>query len=239
MIQIAIIDDDKQELQTINQCIKNFEDFKNTISVKMFHSANEFLYDHENIQNVDIVFSDIEMDDINGIELGTILREKYPHIYLIFLTSHAEYAVTSYLIDAYQYILKQHMETRIPTILKQLIHKITTDKENVKIIKTSSTSIKLIHGDIIYIQKIKGSKYVEYITVNGTYKERTTLEHLLKDFNSSDFIMAERSYIVNINHIVRMKNNIIYLSNGEQLVVGRGRSNEVRQAINRCWGNLS
>ena len=135
MIQIAIIDDDLRELQIIRQCIENIKDIRNTISIKTFNSPDIFLDEIEVSAHFDIVFSDIEMDIINGIELGTILRQKYPQVYLIFLTSYTEYAASSYLIDAYQYILKQHMETRIPTILSQLIHKIISNKTNVKIIK--------------------------------------------------------------------------------------------------------
>ena len=69
----------------------------------------------------DLFFVDIELGDgITGLEFGRILRKKYPNRGLVFLTSHKEFAMESYEIEADQYILKEQMDKRLPGILAKV-----------------------------------------------------------------------------------------------------------------------
>ena len=61
-------------------------------------------------QEVDIVITDIRMPDMSGLELGRRIQEESSGIYLVFLTAYLEYAAESYILEAYQYILKDDME---------------------------------------------------------------------------------------------------------------------------------
>lgn len=178
------------------------------------------------------------MNGMDGIELGAVIRERFPHIFLIFLTSFSHYAVDSYTVDAYQYILKQQMGERIPPVMRKLILKIQKERKKFRIIETANGGNKVFYQDIIYIKKVKGSKYVEYMTLNVIFRERIAIEQLMLEMNSKEFILAERGYIVNIGHIVQVKGNVIDMINGEQIVVSRGRLADVRMKINEQWGEL-
>lgn len=232
MIKIAVVDDEKILLERVKTCIENISEIAEKVETDIFHRAELFLEQMEHGNRYDIVFSDIQMPGMDGIQFGTIIREKYPQIYLIFLTSYSSYAVDSYLIDAYQYILKQQMEERIPPVLLRLTEKIEKEQKKYRVVSTMNDIKKIYHNEIIYIKKIKGSKYVEYVMLNDTYRERISLDQLLRELNDRTFLMIERGYIVNMRYVVRVHGTTIYLQNNEQVVVSRARFMEVRERMN-------
>lgn len=234
MIKIGIVDDEMPILEKVRKCIENIPE-KRKIEVETFHGAEEFLRRIEQKERYDILFSDIEMQEIDGISFGKIIREKYHGIYLIFLTSYSEYAVDSYRIDAYQYILKQQMEERIPAVLMRLIVRIEKERECFRWIGTLNDRQKIYYRDIIYIRKVKGSKYVEYVTTEGIYRERIPLEQLIRNMEADEFLMVDRGYVVNIKYITGVKGNAIYLKNNERVTVSRARLMAVKEKISRNW----
>lgn len=238
MIKVAVVDDDEMVLEQARSCVESINDLPEDVEILTFCGAEEFLSKIGSEDTCDVLFTDIQMNGIDGIELGAVIQERFPHIYLIFLTSFTEYAVDSYTVDAYQYILKQQMGERIPPVMRKLILKIQKERKKFRIIETINDGNKIFYQDIIYIRKVKASKYVEYVTLNGIFRERIGLEQLMQEMNSKEFVLAERGYVVNIGHIVRVKGNIIYLKNGDQITISRGRLSEVKMKINEQWGEI-
>ena len=130
MIKIAIVDDEERILEAVKTCIENIPEMAGKAETDTFQGAELFLKQVKQGNSYDVVFSDIQMKGMDGIEFGTILRERYPRIYLIFLTSYSSYAADSYLIDAYQYILKVQMEERIPAVLLRLTKRLRESEKN-------------------------------------------------------------------------------------------------------------
>lgn len=235
MIKIAVIDDEENMLDIIQQCVKDSVDLKDTIKIYTYTDAETFLEQIDRGFKFQVLLTDIELKGLSGVELGKYVRKNYPKLSLIFLTSHAEFAAESYAIEAYQYILKQDMDDRLPVILNQLIEKIIRESKMYTYVGTSINKQKLYYNDIIYICKDKGGKYVRYIATNGVYRERTTLNKVLEELQSKEFILVERGYIVNMKHIISMKGNTIYLENKEQVMISRGRYTKVKEQINLYW----
>ena len=121
-IKIAIIDDEPEFIEIIEKYInKIIQDRKNqdSISLEKFISAEDFLKAMDHGEDYQIIFSDIEMEQMSGIQLGRKLTDEKKDIYLIFLTSHAEFAVESYLLNTYQYILKSDMKAKSSVLMLQ------------------------------------------------------------------------------------------------------------------------
>lgn len=235
MIRIAIVDDDREMLEIIKRKIEKTEDLQDDICVDTYVEVNNVLEYLETNERYDIIFSDIDMKKMNGIEFGEIVRNKYLDIYFVFLTAFMEYAVQSYTINAYQYILKSEMDNRLPIVLREIVRKIQLERQNYRILKINNDIRKIFYKDIIYIKKMKSAKYVQYFTINGEFRERVTLEKIMKDISDSNFVLIERGYLVNIRHIVRMNGNTIYLNNNEEVVISRARFQEVKKTISRQW----
>lgn len=235
MIKIAIIDDEEQMLQIIRNEILNVDKLADAIDVHTYRSAQGFLEKQEEVREFQIVFSDIEMEKVNGIEFGKVMMERFPETYLIFLTAYPDFAVQSYEVAAYQYILKSRMKDRLPQILRQVVEKIVNERQEYKLIGNGNQRGKIYLKDIVYIEKVKGTKYVLYHTISGEYKERNSLENIIHEIDKKDFIIIERGCVVNIQHIVQLKGNKIFLSNGIIMQIGRSRFEEVKQLIHDSW----
>lgn len=237
IINIALLDDDEQVLQMIDRLIREATSLRGEIEIDSYTESAEILDQIGKGKRYDILFCDIELGGMNGIELGKMVKEKQPGLYLVYLTSHSEFAAESYILEAYQYILKKDMENRLPAILNQLIRKVEQSGKKFIIIGVTADQHKLYYSDIICVKKDKGKKYVRYVTPEGEFRQRATLEETLKQLDSKEFILAERGCVVNMKHIIRIKGNTIYLSNNDQITIGRARIADVKKKINLYWSS--
>lgn len=234
MVKIAIVDDDPCMLLLIKEYMADAIDCP-YVEVETFECAEDFLHEMTSGKEFDILLTDICLPNMSGIDLGKKVREKQPEIRLVFLTSYSEYAAESYSINANQYILKNRMRERLWPILNRLIEERNAESSNCRsvFVIENNVSVKRIiyYSEIIFVSKIKASKYVEYITANGRYRERITLDNLKKELPEHEFIMVDRSYVVNIRHIIKMSERIIYLKGNHQVNVSRTYYANVKQQI--------
>ena len=172
------------------------------------------------------------------MELGRRVRRSCPEIYIVFITSFEEYAAESYRIEAYQYILKQDLDSRLPGILREVVGRICADEKEFRIVRNGTETVKIYYRDIIYLYKSKGAKYVNYVTEDGIYRERISLEAALKELDSRIFIPAGRGYVVNMRRILKIRQNVLYMEKGYEVQVSQAKLSEVKQQISRCWREI-
>lgn len=235
MINIAVIDDERDVLALIVGKIKSNVSGRNDIRVFSYNSAETFFDALKNKIRFQIVFSDIGMHGMNGLKLGQKLKSKWPNVYLIYLTSRTEFALESYQIEAYQYILKKDMNERLPDILQKVLSIVEKEMKTFLIVGTSADQKKINFEDILYIQKIKGTKYVEYITSDEALRDRKTMEQAMGEVAGLDFVLVERGHAVNMHHITRIRDNVITLSNGQEIIISRTRIAAVKEQVNSFW----
>ena len=237
MMKIALVDDDKYMLGIITNNIKQIPEIKDDVELCEFTSAEEILAKLKSGTTYDIIISDIEMGEMHGLEFGQIVRTEYPEIFLIFLTAYPHYAARSYTINAHQYILKDEMEKRFPEVLKEMLTQVRKKQQKFRNVIKGNEIKKIAYEDIFYIRKLKGTKYIQYTTADGEYQERISLEHILEEMDSDKFLMIERGFIVNAEHIHSVKGHTIFLDNGETPTISRGMYADVRAKLHTCWRN--
>lgn len=238
MIKIAVIDDEEQIRELILQNIKKaVHGQHDDIEIKAYASGEIFWEELQKGKTPDILFTDIQMQTLDGVELGKRVRKMCPDMYIVFITSYEEYAAESYRIEAYQYILKQDLEFRLPGVVSQLTEKLRKQEKEFCIIKDGTEKIKLLYKDILYLYKSKGAKYVNYVTTQGIVRERNSLENALKTLDNRQFLLVERGYAVNIKRISRLSGDTIYLEKGYEVQVSKARLTEVKREINLYWRN--
>ena len=123
MLEIAVCDDDIADLEcAVNMLHKIFTSQKIAYHIEKFMSANQML---ENISNVDIGILDISMEELNGIKLGRKLKEKFPDVKLVYITSYEEYCMQVINeVHAFSFLCKpleyDKLELQILELLNQL-----------------------------------------------------------------------------------------------------------------------
>lgn len=235
MVKVAIIDSEKERLELEYDCIGRAMYVKGEVEIFPFANGEEVVQEINQGMEFDVLISDIKLPGIDGLELGKFVRRKIPGCYLVYLTSLPEFAVDSYRLEAYQYILKREMEERLPPVMERLVEKIKKERNYFMMLGSGNKKQKVYFRDILYVQKDKERKYVTYMTKTGNFRERGMLKDAMEKLGGSMFLLADRSYIVNMKYIEKLSGNILYLEGGFKLAITRTRLRDVREKLNGYW----
>ncbi len=171
-----------------------------------FSNSTEGLAAIEEIKP-DLVFLDIEMPGLSGVEILRKIKDKVPMA--VFITSHPEFALDGFELSALDYVLKPLTAERFVLtakrieeywIMKQkaISYEILFEKESL-IIKEGHTQVKLPQEDIIYLEAMQD--YTKVVTEKKNYLTLTTLTGFLEKLSNNNFLRVHRSYAVAVNKI--------------------------------------
>ncbi len=234
MLKIAVLDDEQIFYESIKKKIYSFyEKLHLVVSVDCYSSGKALMYEVDDGKYYDIYLLDIDLPDMSGIDLGRILREKSPYCYIVFLTAYPQYAIEGYSAKAYQYILKDEWEKKLDVTLRNIQKEIQSRMEPSYRITVSTKLEKVPVKDIYYLYK--NGKNVVFQTRNGESTIRKTLSEVYEELPEKEFIYVDRSFIVNIEHVMKLKNKEIYMSNGEIISVSKPQLERVKKQINAYW----
>lgn len=232
----AIVDDSQEYRDTVQEVLRSVAGrCGKEIQCTQFSRAETLVYEmNDEGAYFDIYVLDIQMPGINGMDLGRGIREKYPDVCMIFVTSYSRFALESYEIDAYQYILKDKIAERLPRALEKFFRRTAEETEaDYYTISTANKLEKFRFKDIIRI--CKNGKYAEFVTKERTYRQRLSLNDVYKMLPEGDFVFIERGIIVNIFHISGMDVREITLSNHEVVTASRAYLKNVKEEVTRYW----
>ncbi|MEG0034890.1 MAG: LytTR family DNA-binding domain-containing protein [Bacilli bacterium] len=189
----------------------------NKYNVQYSIISNPILEEIVLTQESQVFFLDIEMPQINGLELGKILRKKYPDCIIIYISSHDSYVFDSFESKPYGFIQKEKYHSRTFETLARYFNDFLSEF----VFKFNNVEIKLRHRDIIYVRKFTNN--IEIVTSKKVFKYRTSLEFIENKLseNTNAFVRIHKSLIVNMEQIQKFDKNLIYLYNGEKLIVSR------------------
>lgn len=204
MITAIAIDDEPKAIEVIQHHISKIS---GVMLMEHFYNAKEALtYLKQN--PVDLIFLDINMPHLSGLEMLDELQRK-PQV--IFTTAYADYAVDSYNYNAVDYLLKPFDFERFQIAIDKVKKRLEEFKQQpFFFIKDGFKNIKIEFEDILFV---KGSgNYLDIFTNNKNYSPRMTFSELVEELPSAQFIRVHQSYIVNIAHILKIENNHVYVT---------------------------
>ncbi|MBC2845409.1 LytR/AlgR family response regulator transcription factor [Winogradskyella flava] len=167
---------------------------------------------------VDILFLDIQMPEITGVDFKKIIS---PEVKVIFTTAYSGYALESYDLNAVDYLLKPITFQRFLQALEKVQNKNskteTTKDEDYVFVKTEYRHQKLFFSDILYLKGL--SDYVVIQTKNGKVLTLQNMKEFEQDLPNNKFIRVHKSYIINLEHIEFIERNRIVM-HGEYIPIG-------------------
>lgn len=234
MIRIAICDDETVALHekvvrnSLKQCGIGYE-------ITLYSQSSNLIYDIiEDNQFYDLILLDIEMPEISGMEIPNQIRPFLPNVKIIFVTSHIEYAIDAYELSIFRYVPKNDLESRLSTAVVDAAKLIELEEGYEYTIKTMNRLQKIPFKNIYYIWR--SGKNACIVSSNGTSKVRKTLQQVFNELNAPEFIFIDRGYIVNIIHIMEISDGMAVLKNEKKLPISRSHLQDVKQQINKFWG---
>ena len=208
-LKIAIADDTESDLTQLKSAIDEAAEGMFEPEYLCFESGSGLLSSNE---WYDVVFLDICMDGINGIETAELLRKKRADIPIIFVTSSDEYVWNSFSVHPFDYLLKSYDSGRIHKLFSDLI-KIVGRKEPELDIKVARQDFSIPFSKIAYVTAQNHT--VNIATDDNIYRSAVTFSYVKEELcKDPRFLMCNRGIIVNMDRVLRFDSDTIEMPDG-------------------------
>lgn len=168
-----------------------------------------------------VIFLDIDMPEINGLNVAKILRKRYPDLFIIFVTAFIEYAPAGYCVDAFRYLLKPNLATELPGCLDAIWEKLFVSQDSIQVQRLD----QLVHvrlKDILYFEGTANRHVLLHTTQSQTPWEcMGKLSDYEEQLADKGFLRIQKSFLANMWHIVDIRNYYAQLDNGQTLKVSQ------------------
>lgn len=229
MINIAIVEDMKKWADDIKAETETFLAEK-SCQIDIYDCAETFLNIRKDYR---IVFMDIELKEMNGLEAAKQYKKQYPETLMILVTCHLEYSMEGYKVNAFRYLDKGNLKDNIREALEHAVLRLQR-YERVRFRIVNEDVLALECRDILYIETY--GRNVRIHTNGGDYISCEKISELAEQLESRGFFRCHKSYLVNfdwVDEIVRdefrREGRKLLMKNGEKVDIAYKKINETRK----------
>ena len=228
MLNIALCEDEAKTAEAMENFLRQYaEEFQESIHVSIFSNGVDFLENYT--PRFDIVFLDIMMPLMNGMEVAEKLRAMDKDTTLIFVTNMSQYAVKGYEVDALSFLVKPVSYRALVMTMHRAVKTVKMRQDNCIVVNTDENWRKLSSAEIRYIEVIGHNVYIhleqEVIRVKGQ-----SLSSLEAHLRPSGFLRCNVGYLVNARYITLITGTSVFLGETE-LKISRSRKKEFLKAV--------
>ncbi len=241
MIYLAICDDEKYFREQVEELVTRYinnQELNSKVQIDLFSSGKELCEKKSELKKYDIIFLDISMGELNGLETAYKIREHRSDSCIVFVTSFVNYALEGYKVDAFRYIMKDSIETSMEECLDAVFKKLESQIHTVNF-KFLEGKKNVLIDTIVYIESQK-HKLIFYILDKEikTYSIYTKLDEMEVQLKEYQFLRIHKSYLVNMNYITRVGNYKVTLTLGQEFTVPKSRYQTVKEEYALFKGEL-
>jgi len=231
-MRIAVCDDDRMFLEKMEHQIRKVME---EVEVVSYQRAVDFLYDLQEGRDADLLFADVEMPDLNGMDLVKKAKEVSPYLLVVLVSDYTEYAVDGYELSVFRFIPKTQLEERLETVLADAVKEVNLQKDRYLVVEKRDSVEKIAVRDIAYMEKV-GKNSVMHLRNGSTVSVRMAVSLMNEMIPSEDFVFVDRGLAVNLAYVQNLTDGIVILEDGTRIPVSRSRQKNLRERILRFWG---
>lgn len=248
MLDIAIVEDREAEEVRIRKCLNDYEKEKGTlVKIRVFDKGRNLFYEMEESEyRPTVLLLDIQISDMSWIEIARKVRGIDENMHLIFVAHSDRYAKDTIEYSPFRYIIQAELLKELPLALLAIEEKMEWENRNLDFYVVSDTKHpeRIRTNDILYVEKdgknaviAKRPRRREGITFQGSLfsKTRKSLETMYEELGSDQFAFIDRSVLVNLNHVMGVENDRVFLRDGTVLQACPIRMKELKEKIREMW----
>ncbi len=232
MVNICLCDDKKVILEKCKECLKKTaEKYNFDAYIKIFTCGEEIIHYFESFSenHIDIIFMDIIMDKMSGVETSRQLREKGYAGEIIYLTSSSEFAVDAYDTFPFYYLMKNEYAKKLEAVFIQALRR-KKEKSKNEILCKKGTVIKRIQLDDIQYIEVYGRNIIIHMQ-KDVFEFMANMELIEGKIRDKGFLRTNRSYIVNLKYVKNIVKNKLEMYSGKMIPLSPKYSLEVKKEI--------
>lgn len=229
MLRIAICDDEKVICSQLKDILIKLEfGIAEKMEMDIFYSGEELCEALDKGVYYHIIFLDIELKMMNGVEVGNKIRNELLNesTQIIYISGKENYAMELFKVRPLDFIIKPLYYEKIKAILKLAVRLIKKNEGNFQY-KFEHSTYKLLIKDILYFTS--ENRQVKIHTVNGIKQFYGTLRDTADRVREFNFIRIHKSYLVNYNHIIKFEYQQIIMTNNEVLPISQANRRRIRE----------
>jgi DNA-binding LytR/AlgR family response regulator len=196
-------------------------------------------------RDVDVVFLDIKMPGLTGLELAQVLARFRTPPLIVFVTAHEEHAVDAFDLQAVDYVLKPVRADRLAEAVRRVVEggeRSTPAQDSQVPVERGGVSRFINRSDITHV--VAQGDYARLHTAEGSHLVRTPLSTLEEEWSSAGFVRIHRSVLVSLAHVRELRTDagrcLVWVdgpTGGIELVVSRRHTRELRDLLLRRAGS--
>lgn len=233
MYKIACVEDSLNEYEALSSALQRYGK-EADLDLRLFHypSAERFLSAFA--CNYDIIFLDIALPEMSGMELASAIRRTDAEVAIIFVTSLAHFALKGYEVGAFDFIVKPVIYEDFAFKMKRLMKRLK-ENPNTKVVISSSSKQIVIPSNEIYYVEIIGHTII-YHTSNGDIETYDTLRNVEANLSDYGFAKCNSCYLVNLAFVEGVEGYDLTIA-GKKLAISHPRKKEFMHTLHAYFGN--
>ncbi|MCR5320877.1 MAG: LytTR family DNA-binding domain-containing protein [Lachnospiraceae bacterium] len=221
-LRVAIVEDELEAAQSLSRSLTDFCE-KESIPVTIVHYADARVFLGEYKPIFDMVFMDIQMPEMDGMEASRQLRKKDPMVPLVFVTNMVQFALQGYDVNAMDFIVKPIQEQSFRMKLKRIVTTLSTKSDKGILIHVAGESVIISSSEICYIDVLNHD--LTYHTLRGDFSCRGKLGEVEKELKDKWFFRCNHSALVNLKYITKIQGDDIEV-HGTMIRISRSKKKQ-------------
>lgn len=234
MINIYICDDNRVILDKFEALIKSMAEKNGAlVHITSLNSAEQLLFDlSESPNKADIIYLDVSMGRMNGVEAANKLRELGCNAEIIFISSSKDHVFEAFDCSPLYYFLKQEISTqKFESVFLKAVDRCSQKEKDLFICESSSVS-KQISLDSISHFEVR-NRVVTVFYGNESFDFYSSMDKLEKELSEKGFIRTHRSFMINLKYIDKIQKDSITLIGGETIPMGSTYSKKIKMVFSK------
>lgn len=233
MLRIGICDDLADARLVLRSLLERILENRKVQGQFFEFSSGETLlrwYDHH-AGELDIIFLDMELNELDGMETARRLRTEDTGLQLVFVTGYAEHVFDGYSVGALGYLLKPPKQEQLEAVLDRAQTALYRDLERAYICRSGDTHYRIPISNILYFASNR--RQVQCVTESRSYTFYAKLDAVAAEVGR-EFLRVHQRYLVRAGAVDRMESGEVILRNGERLPVSRSCQQSALLALTRA-----
>lgn len=233
MYKFLIIEDDAAAAKQLRDYVERYLDAHNLEAhIEWLENAFEFV---DMKKTYDLIFMDIDLPGIDGMEAARQLRESNSETLLVFVTDLAKYAVKGYEVDALDFVVKpithQEVSMRMDRVMRTLAARPAT---NIRVLTRTGMSVFPVRS-LIYVE-IRGHDLTFHLSDGADIRTRGTIKSFCEEYSLPQLIRISSGIVVNADNVRRINGQSVIMCNGDDLQMSRPKRKAALESFARYYG---